>query len=578
MNQDEQQLSLWDVPAPAEDAEFAPFAHLPDPDEDRQLLTLRDYQVAATDETWRLFHVEHFQRLLGVAAMGAGKTVMFADLARREVQRGGKALVLVDQDELVGQAVERIRETTGILADIEQASRRASLGSRVVVSTVQTMRSRLEKWPGSHFGLVVADEADRSLAEQWSRVLTHFDKDAKTLGVTATPNRADRKSLMTYFQKKAFDIALTYLIERGFLSRIKVRTVPLKIDVRSVKQKAGDYDKAELGAALRPYFGQICDALLEFAADRKVADLPPARPHVEGVRPRSRSTAGSPRRHVDGESAGPPRDPAGVPGAGVQRTLSNALLLSRGYDDPSIDCVVNLQADAPPHDVRADHRPRGTRIWCPERCPTTCEHEGRKKDLLVLDFLWMFERFDIMRPAALIAKDSAREKKMSAKFAAAKAQLDLMDVEAEASLEHERELLEQFEKAAKRKARGTYFDALEWAAMLRIPNLIDWEPETEEDLEEMTKGQASRLTKAGFVVGTVRGRRHAEKIIEVLDGRMRAGLATFKQVHWLRKFGVDDAMEKTKDEATAILDEHFGSDKKKWWFRRRKYAPLNMAL
>jgi type I site-specific restriction endonuclease len=213
---------------------------------------------------------------------------------------------------------------------------------------------------------------------------------------------------------------------------------------------------------------------------------------------------------------------------------------------------------------------RGTRIWCPERCPTTCEHEGRKKDLLVLDFLWMFERFDIMRPAALIAKDSAREKKMSAKFAAAKAQLDLMDVEAEASLEHERELLEQFEKAAKRMARGTYFDALEWAAMLRIPNLIDWEPETEEDLEEMTKGQASRLTKAGFVVGTVRGRRHAEKIIEVLDGRMRAGLATFKQVHWLRKFGVDDAMEKTKDEATAILDQHFGSEGKKWWFRRRK--------
>jgi superfamily II DNA or RNA helicase len=567
MNQDEQQLSLWDVPAPAEDAEFAPFAHLPDPDEDRQLLTLRDYQVAATDETWRLFHVEHFQRLLGVAAMGAGKTVMFADLARREVQRGGKALVLVDQDELVGQAVERIRETTGILADIEQASRRASLGSRVVVSTVQTMRSRLEKWPGSHFGLVVADEADRSLAEQWSRVLTHFDKDAKTLGVTATPNRADRKSLMTYFQKKAFDIALTYLIERGFLSRIKVRTVPLKIDVRSVKQKAGDYDKAELGAALRPYFGQICDALLEFAADRKVLIFHPL-VHTSKEFTEVAVGRGIAARHVDGDSP----DRRAIQQAFRERefnVLNNALLLSRGYDDPSIDCVVNLRLTR--------HRTmyeqiigRGTRIWCPERCPTTCEHEGRKKDLLVLDFLWMFERFDIMRPAALIAKDSAREKKMSAKFAAAKAQLDLMDVEAEASLEHERELLEQFEKAAKRKARGTYFDALEWAAMLRIPNLIDWEPETEEDLEEMTKGQASRLTKAGFVVGTVRGRRHAEKIIEVLDGRMRAGLATFKQVHWLRKFGVDDAMEKTKDEATAILDQHFGSEGKKWWFRRRK--------
>src|SRR5207248_2501708 len=112
-----------------------------------QRLELRDYQRDAVARTWRMFHEENFGKLLGVAATGSGKTVIFSELCKLARAAGGRALVLVDQEELVDQAVARMRDTTGIVADVEQASRHASVDSDVVVSTVQSMRRRLDKYP-----------------------------------------------------------------------------------------------------------------------------------------------------------------------------------------------------------------------------------------------------------------------------------------------------------------------------------------------------------------------------------------------------------------------------------------------
>jgi superfamily II DNA or RNA helicase len=524
-----------------------------DPEDPPDLLTLRDYQRLACDRTWRMFWEEQYDRLLGVAATGAGKTIMFGDLARRAVEAGGRALVLVDQEELVWQAVGRIRDTTGMIADVEQAENQADPRSRVIVSTVQSMRRRLDKYRPDAFSLVVADEADRSAADQWKTVLEYFDGEAKVLGVTATPKRADRQDIMEYYQAKAFEISLFDLIRAGFLSRITVRTVPLKIDLRGIKQKKGDYDPVALDALLQPYFVEICDAIKTYASDRRVLIFWPlihtSRSFVEAA-----IAQGLSPRHIDGRSPDRYQIQRAFR-AGEFNVLSNALLLSRGWDEPSVDCVINCRVTR--HETM--YRQiigRGTRIWCPRRCPMACDHPEAKRDLLLLDFLWQFERFNPMRPADLIAKNKRQAKDIGDKIDSMGGEVDLEWADGEAARDHEQKLIDEFK--AKQKRKGTVFDALEWAANMDIRSLVDWEPETSRDLKPATEKQIARLEKAGFLLESVKGFGHAEKIIRVLDDRIRAGLASFKQVHWLRRFGHADAMNIGFEEAKKLLGREFG--------------------
>jgi superfamily II DNA or RNA helicase len=522
---------------------LTPFKGLGRMIDDRAAVALRDYQVGAVNRVKAMF-AEGYRRLLGVMSMGAGKTICFAKLAEFEwAERGRRTLILVDQDELVRQAVDKVRMATGHLADIEKGKVMASKHAPIVVSTIQTMHRRLDRWPADHFGLVVADECDRSVAETWQRTLTHFDQHANVLGVTATQNRADRRDIMDYYQAKAFDIPLFDLIREGWLSRIKVRTVPLKIDIRDVSQTNGDYDAAELAAKLEPYFGEICEAIKAYAADRKILIFWPlirtSKAFVGAALDRGLNF-----RHIDGKSIDRVSLQQGYR-EGRFQGLSNAQLLGRGWDEPSVNCVINCRATRHPSTYQ-QIMGRGVRPF-----------EG-KDNCLLLDFLWQFERFGVVRPADLIAKDDDQARRLTGELEK-DGERDLEDADSQVAAEHERNLIAAFD--SKKKRKGTVFDALEWAATMDVRALIDWRPETALDLKPVTEKQAAVLERAGFLLETVSGFGHAHAIISVIFDRMNRGLATFKQVHWLRKFGHHDAMNIPFAEASKLLDRYFNKGK-----------------
>ena len=78
---------------------------------------------------------------------------------------------------------------------------------------------------------------------------------------------------------------------------------------------------------------------------------------------------------------------------GEYDVLCNSMLLTEGWDCPSVDCIIVLR----PTKVRSLYQQmvgRGMRL------------SPNKKELLLLDFLWMTERHDLCRPSALISKDS----------------------------------------------------------------------------------------------------------------------------------------------------------------------------
>jgi superfamily II DNA or RNA helicase len=126
--------------------------------------TLRPYQHGAIAGVHR--ELATHRSTLVVSATGTGKTVTFAELARLEVQRGGRVLILVHRDELIRQA-RRKCEAVGLWPDVEKGKQRANTLAKVVLASVQSLRGkRLARWARSHFTLVIVDEAHHATANR----------------------------------------------------------------------------------------------------------------------------------------------------------------------------------------------------------------------------------------------------------------------------------------------------------------------------------------------------------------------------------------------------------------------------
>jgi len=512
------------------------------------MISLRPYQTACLNQTIQGF--ELFDRQLGVLPTGGGKTIVFSHLAKTFLPR--KTLILAHRDELIDQAIQKLHAATGVFAQKEKAEWKASLSAEVVVASIQTMQRRLDKWPSDHFGLVVADEAHHAISQSWQQVLSHFS-GAKVLGVTATPDRGDKKNLGKYFQNIAFEISLFDLIDDGWLSRIAVKSVPIKIGLSQVRQTAGDYNDSDLGKALDPYLRQIAQVIAEEAVFRKVLVFLPLIATSQSFCSICREH-GLNAEHIDGMS--PDRQSKLERYAkGKIDVLCNAMLLTEGYDCPEISCVVVLR----PTRSRALYSQmvgRGTRTF------------PGKENLLLLDFLWLHEAHSLIRPAHLVAQSEevAEEMTKEAEKLGRDGQmsLDLKVLESECRKQREAKLQEELALKARKKART--IDAMEFALSIHSSALAEYQPTMPWELEAPSIGQIDVLTHNGIDISTVKSKGHASKIIDVLMLRNRLKLSTPKQIRLMRRLGHLNPETVSLEKATAFIGRRLG--------RQVKFASL----
>ena len=211
------------------------------------------------------------------------------------------------------------------------------------------------------------------------------------------------------------------------------------------------------------------------------------------------------------------------------------MLWSEGFDEPSIDCVIPLR----PTKIRslyAQQIGRGTRT-----------HPG-KDFLWVLDFLWLTHRHNLIRPAALIAQDDEEAQAM-------RGDGDLLD-----RAEHFRQkrfvrLAGELEANRQRKAKE--FDLLEFAVALGDEDIARFEPVMRWHVDPITPRQGEFLARCGINPAALKGKGHDCHVIDRIMQRRAAGLATYKQVRTLRKFGVPDAHLFSFKRAGVILDRLF---------------------
>lgn len=509
-------------------------------------IELREYQRAALDAIasgWR-----EFRRQLLVLPTGTGKTIVFAHAAMNEIDRGGSVLVLAHRDELILQAIDKLRAACGIDALVEKGGLRALDSFRagsVVVASVQSLHiDRLIRWPRDSFDLIIVDEAHHALSDSYRNIFTHFDAVAggatRLLGVTATPDRGDRRALGGIFETIAYEYRMRDAISAGHLCPIVASSIPIEIDMRGVRRVGGDYDAEASAARIAPVLERVADAVVEFARGRKTLVFLPlislSMAFSDLLRDRGMHSV-----HVDGESPDR-RDILDWFAGSSDGVLCNASLLLEGYDCPDISCVICLR----PTQIRSLYQQmvgRGTRI------------APGKKNLLLIDFLWLTEKHRLCVPASLIAPDAqhASEIMDAVRSSGDGVEVDLIEAESAAVRERMRRLRDELDRHKRRPARLGY-DPLEYGARMNDIELVEWEPVMPWHSLAPTEKQKDALTRLGFDANRVRFRGQASALLTSAARRRELGLCTIRQARLLERHGHANAINMSFAEASAAID------------------------
>jgi superfamily II DNA or RNA helicase len=502
----------------------------------------RHYQSLTVDKTDAAF--KEFDRVLDVLPTGSGKTPILSWLAKRRRDRGERTLILAHREELIEQAIDKLHQATGIVADKEKAESTGSLQASVVVGSVQTLarEARRQRWPRDHFGLVVVDEAHHVLADSYQAILNHFT--GQVLGVTATPDRGDCRELGSYFQTIGHEVGLFDLIPE-YLSPISLKSIPLQIDLSRVRSVAGDFNAGGLGAALEPYLDEIAAVIRDNCAFRRTLAFLPliatSQKFVAACR-----MAGISAEHIDGESPDRAEKLARF-AAWDFDLLSNAMLLTEGFDDPGIDCVIVLRPTRS-RPLYAQMIGRGTR-----------RHEG-KSDLLLLDFLWMHERYSIARPANLIADSQEHADQITSLSQAGipadiadQLPLDLQGLAGKATHEREEKLRKELEKLKERQSK--ILTAEQFALKHNSLSIAEYEPVMPWESNPVTDKQKKWLARAHIDLSTVRGKGHASKLLSVYFDHKPVTLASSGQRAIMRRMGFENWEGATADDARRFFAE-----------------------
>lgn len=503
---------------------------------------LRPYQQQARDRIHAEWDAGHTRTLL-VLPTGTGKTIVFASVAADQVRAGDRVLILAHRGELLEQAADKLQRSTGLVSAVEKAES-TCLDSwfRVVVGSVQTLQrtARLERFPQDYFGTIIIDEAHHAITDGYRRILDYFS-GAKVLGVTATPERGDMRNLGEVFDSLAFEYKLTDAIKEGYLCKIMAQTIPLQLDITSVTMSGGDYAVGDLGTALDPYLEQIAAEMARRCKSRKTVVFLPLIKTSQKFRDLL-NTYGFRAAEVNGQSEDR-REVLADFDAGKYNVLCNSMLLTEGWDCPSVDCVVVLR----PTKVRSLYSQmvgRGTRL------------SPGKTDLLLLDFLWMTDKHELCRPADLVCEDRAVARQMTETLAETGCPEDIEQAAAQASedvvAQREEALAKQLAEQRRKKAK--LVDPLQYEMSIQAEDLSGYVPTFGWEAGPPSDKQTAALEKLGILPDAVESAGKAALLLDRLHKRQTEGLTTPKQIRLLERYGFRHVGSWSFDAASRMIN------------------------
>lgn len=518
---------------------------------------LRYYQVDAARAV--VAALEAHRSALVVMATGLGKTETFGALAR---MWPGKVLVLAHRDELVDQARKRIEKMSGEWVEIEKGPHHAQLSTRIVVASINTIyqQHRLDRFGPDHFSLIIPDEAHHYVAKSFRRPLEYFTK-ARVVGFTATPDRKDKKAMGQAFENCPFVMDIEDGIEAGYLVPVIGQRVHLdEIDLSKVKSVAGDLQQGQLEEAMLPAVEGVVRKTLELHPDRKAIAFFPGVKNAELAcqvfnRMDPDSTCFISGETDDAERQQLVRDFR----KGRYRRLCNCDIATEGFDDPEVSLIVGAR----PTKSRAKYTQmggRGTRVL-----PGTVDHIGgvdgaserraliaasAKRDMVMLDFVGNSGKHTLCTIEDVLGGKYTEHERAEAKRKTGTGATNTRDAlrEARKTIAAAAAAVE----AAKIKARVEAFNPFKVLAIHdEVAAELEQRMHTHQPLEAR---QVKMLEKFGYTDKDLKGasKRQADKLLAESIRRTRGGLASFRQLKLLQRYGVTDTSI-TKQRAHAAI-------------------------
>ena len=340
--------------------------------EQTERFELRDYQEKCVQAALDMARGHRQTRTMVNAPTGSGKTYIEVGIIRERVREGRRCLILANSQEQLYQTAKALRRA-GLNFSIEYGQETASdSADKIILSTVQTMRSRLDRYAPDRFDDIIVDECHHSTAPSHRRVLAHFGalppksrtfdphqyERTSLFGVTATPGKTTISQDLVdncFTDGVCADFSTRAAMESGILcpAEGKIKNVGRILDLSDVEQDArmrnlDDFDGTLVAGKISHLTKFIAADVLEEGKNRKSIVFAPSVEFARDLAREMRKQSGS-RKIVELYGDTPDREREEIlrkfnkAKADSSYFLVNYAVATEGFDSPSANTIYNLR-------------------------------------------------------------------------------------------------------------------------------------------------------------------------------------------------------------------------------------------
>ena len=301
-------------------------------------MELRPYQSDLLEKILFYWFEEQCRRLMLQLPTGGGKTVIFASLIENLSKKGLISLILVHREELIQQAVEKLRKVTRKKIGIIKAGYKPNYKAKIQVASVPSLIRRLHHLP--KVDVLIVDEAHHTTAESYRKCISAYE-NALLLGVTATPIRLDGTGFRDLYDELIVGPSIKELTKNKYLSRLRLFADANPMTTKGVRMAQSDYSVSGLAKLNDAYelSGELIESYRHHADGRQCVVFAINVEHSKTIAERYQG-AGIPAAHLDASVSATERKAILEQfRKGKIKVLCNCALFDEGFDLPELGAV-----------------------------------------------------------------------------------------------------------------------------------------------------------------------------------------------------------------------------------------------